>query len=126
MDQIRNPYTPGAGTRPSEVVGRGEEIDNFKILLARLRNGRSEQSQIITGLRGVGKTVNVAANFVLIPAIGISGSALASSLSYGVCGIGILLAFARAGGPWRDSLWVRAQDDVRTVRAVLVTRDKTG
>jgi AAA ATPase domain len=57
MDPIRNPYTPGAGTRPSELAGRGEEIDNFKILLARLRAGRPEQSQIITGLRGVGKTV---------------------------------------------------------------------
>jgi AAA+ ATPase superfamily predicted ATPase len=57
MDPIRNPYTPGAGTRPSELAGRGEEIENFKILLARLRAGRSEQSQIVTGLRGVGKTV---------------------------------------------------------------------
>src|SRR6201993_2786986 len=57
MDPIRNPYTPGAGTRPSELAGRGEEIGNFKILLARLRAGRPEQSQIITGLHGVGKTV---------------------------------------------------------------------
>jgi hypothetical protein len=57
MDPIRNPYTPGAGTRPSELAGRGEEIDNFKILLARLRASRPEQSQIVTGLRGVGKTV---------------------------------------------------------------------
>jgi hypothetical protein len=57
MDPIRNPYTPGAGTRPGELAGRSEEIDNFKILLARLRAGRPEQSQIITGLRGVGKTV---------------------------------------------------------------------
>lgn len=53
MDPIKNPYTPGAGTRPSELAGRDEEIENFKILLARLREGRSEQSQIITGLRGV-------------------------------------------------------------------------
>jgi len=57
MDPIKNPYTPGAGTRPSELAGRDEEIENFKILLARLRAGRPEQSQIITGLRGVGKTV---------------------------------------------------------------------
>ena len=57
MDPIRNPYTPGAGTRPSELAGRDEEIENFRVLLARLRAGRSEQSQIITGLRGVGKTV---------------------------------------------------------------------
>jgi AAA+ ATPase superfamily predicted ATPase len=57
VDPINNPYTPGAGTRPSELAGRDEEIENFKVLLARLRAGRPEQSQIITGLRGVGKTV---------------------------------------------------------------------
>lgn len=57
MDPINNPYTPGAGTRPSELAGRDEEIENFRVLLARLRAGRPEQSQIITGLRGVGKTV---------------------------------------------------------------------
>jgi hypothetical protein len=57
MDPIRNPYTPGAGTRPSALTGRDDEIESFSTLLARLRDGRSEQSQIITGLRGVGKTV---------------------------------------------------------------------
>lgn len=57
MDPINNPYTPGAGTRPSELAGRDEEIDAFKVLLARLRAGRTDQSQIVTGLRGVGKTV---------------------------------------------------------------------
>lgn len=53
MDPIKNPYTPGAGTRPSELAGRDEEIKGFKILLSRLRDGRPEQSQIITGLRGL-------------------------------------------------------------------------
>lgn len=57
MDPIKNPYTPGAGTRPNELAGRAEEIQNFRILLSRLRDGRPEQSQIVTGLRGVGKTV---------------------------------------------------------------------
>jgi hypothetical protein len=57
MDPVKNPYTPGAGTRPSELAGRDEEIESFRILLARLRDARPEQSQIITGLRGVGKTV---------------------------------------------------------------------
>lgn len=57
MDPRKNPYTPGAGARPEELAGRDEEIAAFEILLARLRDGRSEQSQIITGLRGVGKTV---------------------------------------------------------------------
>lgn len=57
MDPIRNPYTPGAGTRPTELAGRDEQIESFGILLARLRAGRPEPSQIVTGLRGVGKTV---------------------------------------------------------------------
>jgi AAA ATPase-like protein len=57
VDPIKNPYTPGAGTPPNELAGRDEQIEAFKVLLARLRSGRSEQSQIITGLRGVGKTV---------------------------------------------------------------------
>ena len=57
MDPIKNPYTPGAGTRPSELAGRAAEIDSFRVQLARLLAGRPEQSQIITGLRGVGKTV---------------------------------------------------------------------
>jgi hypothetical protein len=57
LDPLKNPYTPGAGAPPDELAGRDEEIENFKILLARVRDGRPEQSQIITGLRGVGKTV---------------------------------------------------------------------
>jgi Cdc6-like AAA superfamily ATPase len=57
VEPRKNPYTPGAGARPEELAGRDEEINAFEILLARLRDGRAEQSQIITGLRGVGKTV---------------------------------------------------------------------
>jgi hypothetical protein len=52
-----NPYTPNAGARPPALVGRDAELDGFDILLERLRRGYSEQSMLITGLRGVGKTV---------------------------------------------------------------------
>jgi Cdc6-like AAA superfamily ATPase len=38
-------------------VGHDEQIDRFGILLERLDKGHSEQSMIITGLRGIGKTV---------------------------------------------------------------------
>jgi hypothetical protein len=31
MDPIKNPYTPGAGTRPTELAGRDEEIESFRI-----------------------------------------------------------------------------------------------
>jgi hypothetical protein len=57
MDPIRNPYAPGAGSRPPELAGRDAEIEAFRILLERLRAGRPDKSQIVTGLRGVGKTV---------------------------------------------------------------------
>lgn len=52
-----NPYTPNAGARPPALVGRDEEMDAFDVLLDRLRRGHTEQSMLITGLRGVGKTV---------------------------------------------------------------------
>ncbi len=52
-----NPYTPNAGARPPALVGRDDQLESFEILLERLRRGHSEQSMLITGLRGVGKTV---------------------------------------------------------------------
>lgn len=57
MDARTNPYTPNAGAEPEAIVGRDEELNTFEHLLARIEYGRSEQSMIITGLRGVGKTV---------------------------------------------------------------------
>ncbi len=54
---LTNPYTPNAGAEPEAVVGRDDQLDSFDLLLARLARGRTEQSMIITGLRGVGKTV---------------------------------------------------------------------
>jgi hypothetical protein len=57
MDPIKNPYTPNAGSRPPELAGRDAELEQFRVLLGRLKDGRTEQSMIIRGLRGVGKTV---------------------------------------------------------------------
>lgn len=57
MDPVTNPYTPNAGARPDALVGRDDQLQSFDILLQRLARGRTEQSMIITGLRGVGKTV---------------------------------------------------------------------
>jgi AAA ATPase domain len=57
MDPRTNPYTPNAGARPPALVGRDGLLETFDILLHRLQAGRSEQSLLITGLRGVGKTV---------------------------------------------------------------------
>lgn len=51
------PYAPGAGQRPPELAGRGRELDVFDIVLERIARGRPERSLMLTGLRGVGKTV---------------------------------------------------------------------
>jgi AAA ATPase domain len=57
VDPIANPYTPNAGSRPPELAGRAAEIEQFRIVVGRLKRGATEQSMIIRGLRGVGKTV---------------------------------------------------------------------
>jgi hypothetical protein len=57
VDPVRNPYAPGAGQRPPELAGRGRELDAFDVVLERVAKGRPERSLVLTGLRGVGKTV---------------------------------------------------------------------
>ena len=57
MDPIRNPYAPGAGQRPPELAGRDEQLAAFEVVLERVARGRPERSLVLTGLRGVGKTV---------------------------------------------------------------------
>ncbi len=57
MDPIRNPYAPGAGQRPPELAGRDEQLTAFDVVLERVARGRPERSLVLTGLRGVGKTV---------------------------------------------------------------------
>ncbi len=57
MDPVGNPYNPGAGTRPPALVGRDAEIDAMDVTLQRLLQGTNGRSQLLTGLRGVGKTV---------------------------------------------------------------------
>ena len=57
MDPRHNPYAPGAGTRPPALTGRDGEIEAYEVLLDRLKEGVAGQSMIVTGLRGVGKTV---------------------------------------------------------------------
>ena len=57
MDPRDNPYTPNAGAKPPALVGRDAEMAAFEVLLSRLERGSPQQSMIMTGLRGVGKTV---------------------------------------------------------------------
>jgi len=57
VDPVRNPYAPGAGQRPPELAGRDSELAAFDVLLERVARARPERSVMLTGLRGVGKTV---------------------------------------------------------------------
>ena len=57
MDRVANPYTPNAGAMPHALVGRDSLLEDFRILVARVAIGADEKGFIITGLRGVGKTV---------------------------------------------------------------------
>lgn len=54
---MNNPYAPGAGQRPPELAGRDEQLRAFDVVLQRVAKGRPERSIVLTGLRGVGKTV---------------------------------------------------------------------
>lgn len=57
MDPIQNPFSPGAGAPPPELVGRDGILEQARILLGRVKARRPEKSMLLTGLRGVGKTV---------------------------------------------------------------------
>ncbi|MBV8547151.1 MAG: ATP-binding protein [Acidobacteria bacterium] len=57
MDPIKNPFSPGAGAPPPELVGRDGVLQQASVLLGRIKEKRPEKSLLLTGLRGVGKTV---------------------------------------------------------------------
>lgn len=57
MDKIKNPFSPGAGSPPPELAGRDGILEQARVLLGRVRAKRPEKSLLLTGLRGVGKTV---------------------------------------------------------------------
>ena len=57
MDKIKNPFSPGAGSPPPELAGRENILEQARVLLGRTRAHRPEKSLLLTGLRGVGKTV---------------------------------------------------------------------
>jgi hypothetical protein len=54
-----NPYSPGAGLRPAVLAGREPELETFDAILHRGELGYGLRGMVLTGLRGVGKTVLV-------------------------------------------------------------------
>lgn len=57
MDELENPFRPGAGSPPPALVGRDALLAGFKVTVGRALAGRPGQSVMPIGLRGVGKTV---------------------------------------------------------------------
>lgn len=57
MDPLHNPFSPGAGSPPPELAGRSQILEQARVTLGRIKAGRPERSQLLIGLRGVGKTV---------------------------------------------------------------------
>ena len=57
MDAVRNPFAPGAGSRPPELAGREAILQDAETAIQRALIGKPSRSQILLGLRGVGKTV---------------------------------------------------------------------
>jgi DNA-binding CsgD family transcriptional regulator len=57
MDPSKNPFSPGAGNPPPELAGRKDILDEAKTTISRIADGRHSRSQLLLGLRGVGKTV---------------------------------------------------------------------
>lgn len=57
MDKIKNPFSPGAGSPPPELAGRTSVMEEAEVLIHRVLQKRPEKSMLLTGLRGVGKTV---------------------------------------------------------------------
>lgn len=57
MDPVRNPYTPGAGAQPPELVGRDDARERARVALERIKRGLPNKSLLMVGLRGMGKTV---------------------------------------------------------------------
>lgn len=57
MDPYRNPFAPGAGSRPPELAGRDTILETARISCGRAIKGKSARPIMLLGLRGTGKTV---------------------------------------------------------------------
>jgi AAA ATPase domain len=57
MNPTINPFSPGAGTMPPELVGREPILEKARIVFERALNGLDARGMLLVGLRGVGKTV---------------------------------------------------------------------
>ena len=57
MNPVNNPFNHGGGSRPATFYGRDELIEQITVVLERLKLNRHSTGIVMTGLRGVGKTL---------------------------------------------------------------------
>lgn len=57
LRQELNPFMPGAGMQPPELVGRERDLETVDRMIARTKLNNLDRGIIFSGLRGVGKTV---------------------------------------------------------------------
>ena len=57
LRQELNPFMPGAGMQPPELVGRERDLEIVDRMIARTKLNNLDRGTIFSGLRGVGKTV---------------------------------------------------------------------
>ena len=57
MNDLNNPYNPGAGAPPPELAGRDQVLNEIKLAIQRAHIGKPPRNYMLLGLRGVGKTV---------------------------------------------------------------------
>lgn len=57
MDEVSNPFVPGAGRTPAALVGRDGELRAWEVALERIERSLDARPLTLYGLRGVGKTV---------------------------------------------------------------------
>jgi O-antigen/teichoic acid export membrane protein len=97
-------------TQPLFILVPGVLMLSLFNLLARNFTSRNkQQTNIVAG--GVGLVVNVILNIVLIPRVGISGAALASTVSYSLAAVILAISFSRHSRiPLREFIRVRQSD----------------
>lgn len=57
MNEVLNPFVPGAGVPPPELTGRDTFLANAQVTIERALRRNPARSFVAVGLRGVGKTV---------------------------------------------------------------------
>lgn len=122
MDPVSNPYTPGAGARPFELVGRDDIRVAYGVALERAQIRMAVQSKILFGLRGVGKTVLLRdfvararrANWLVVELEALAGEPLVPALTRE-----LFRELRNAGRTWSgDALqWVRRVFKAFSIRA---------